>query len=285
MANGFQTQSLGLLIALKKLYPLFILAGTFLLSSCNDRPEVKTICQQDPHLCRGLNEDGWCQNERAEVVYSEYALKSERNEFGIYKALVAWEGYRDCIELAAHVEMRRLKIRQSQRVEGYIRAEQAITDYLAETQNAQHPSLLWYHWSREGNKEAYEKFVALEKSGQLDTPELILNIAAHYAAEDQEKAIGYLLQALTMYPDEDDIDPKIFAQLTTLTYQLKDYKHSYIWALVTKKKEAGVVDMARLQEDGHLTVYEQHRAEEIAEQILTQLGTPEFKPLRSYPFK
>lgn len=248
-------------------------------------PSTKQLCKDDPQLCRGLNQDGWCQNQREIVVYKEFELKQSRTELGLYDALLAWEEYRDCIELAAHVEMKRLKIRQSQRVEGYIRAEQAINDYVKETATSSHPNLLWYHWSREGNKEAYAKFIALEQSGQLNTPELVLNIAAHYAEFDQERAIGYLLKALTMYQDEDDIDPNIFSKLTTLTYQVKDYRHSYVWALITQEKEAGVVDMSKLGDSGRLTIFEKKKAEEIADQILSQLGNGNFKPHRRYKFK
>lgn len=267
----------------KRLYSLPFI-GLLALIGCDSLPTARAICLEDPQLCRGLNEDGWCQAQREKVIYSEYELKQKRTEPKIYNALVAWEGYRDCSELAGHVEMKRLKIRQSQRIGGYIRAEEAIRDLLKETAKSNHPSLLWYHWSREGNQAAYEKFVALEESGQLDTPELVLHIAAHYAGDDQEKAIDYLLKAVAMYDDEDDIDPVIFSRLTTLTYQVGDYKHSYVWALVTKERDAGTVNMKLINESSKLTIFEQKRAQEIADDILSQLGDPGFKPRRHYRF-
>lgn len=271
--------------ALRKLIYPTLLAALAVTAGCKKLPPAEAICEDHPELCRGLNQGSWCKAERSSVVINEYSRKEENTDPNIYQALLAWEEYRDCIELAAHVEMKRLKIRQSQRVEGYIRAEEAIEDYLKSTTRTNHPGLLWYHWSRDGNKKAYRKFVRLEQSGQLNTPELVLNIAAHYAEEEKEIAVSYLLKAISMYEDEADIDLRIYRQLTTLLFQLEDYRHSYIWALITKEKEPEVVDMSRLDEEGKLTIHDKHQAERFAGQILAQLSEPGFKPKRAYPFK
>ncbi|MCM2679473.1 DUF2989 domain-containing protein [Echinimonas agarilytica] len=246
--------------------------------------DAKTICESYPAVCTGLNSDGWCKNERAVVIEKEYAIKDQQKESDLYHALMGWRAYRSCIELAAQVEMKRLKIRQSQRVEGYIRAETRVIELEQATKNANLPELLWYHWSHFSDKNALDKYVSLESRGVLNTPELLLNLAGYYSAKDQEKAINLLLNALSLYEQEEDIDPQIFQQLTTLTYQVEDYRHSYVWALVTQKLEAAKVDFKRLDKASRMTQKDKLKAELIADTIVKNLQEDTYVAQRRYRF-
>ncbi|GGA70369.1 hypothetical protein GCM10011369_10070 [Neiella marina] len=262
-----------------------LLAFPLLIVGCDTQPSIKRICKRNPDICQGLNRDGWCQEQRDVVIKADYQVEStNRSEPALYNALIGWEDYRACIELAAQVEMKRLKIRQSQRVEGYIKAEQMLLDLNEETRNAKMPELLWYHWTRNQDKEAYKTYISYQDTDLLNKPELQLNLAAHYAQRDQEKAIEVLLKALSLYPNTDSMDQSIFTQLATLTYQLEDYRHSYIWTLVTQKLEIAPVNLQQFEEDNVLTIRDKQTAEKIAEQLAQDLAEGNFVAKRSYTF-
>ncbi|MBD1389573.1 DUF2989 domain-containing protein [Neiella sp. HB171785] len=264
---------------------LLTLAFPLLIVGCDSQPSIKRICKRNPEICQGLNRDGWCQEQRDVVIKADYQVEStNRSEPALYDALIAWEDYRACIELAAQVEMKRLKIRQSQRVEGYIKAEQMLLDLTEETRNAKMPELLWYHWTRNQDKEAYNTFISYEGTDLLNKPSLQLYLAAHYAQRDQEKAIAILLKALSLYPNTDAMDQTIFTQLATLTYQIQDYRHSYIWTLVTQKLAIAPVNLQQFEQDNLLTIREKQTAEKIAEQLAKDLAEGNFVAKRSYTF-
>ncbi|MBW8191548.1 DUF2989 domain-containing protein [Neiella marina] len=265
--------------------PSFVISLCTLLIACDTQPSIKRICARNPDICQGLNRDGWCQEQRDVVIKADFAVEnSNRSEPALFDALIAWESYRTCIELAAQVEMKQLKIRQSRRVEGYIKAEEMLLALNEETRNAKMPELLWYHWTRNQDKEAYQRFIAYEDAGLLNTPELQLNLAAHYAQRDQEKTISILLRVLSMYDDNSQIDQSIFTQLATLTYQLKDYRHSYVWTEVTKQLAIAPVNMGLFDDTNLLTIQQKAKAKQIATQIVTDLNEGKFIAKRTYSF-
>lgn len=216
--------------------PLLLLST--LLTGCEQPNELNadTICNKNSAFCQGLNKDAWCADEREAVVISRYlVIKHDALEKQKYDALLNWEVYRDCIEKASAIEFNKLKIRKTKRVVGYLTALQEIDKLSAATQNSDDPYLLWYHWGRNNDRNALEKFLAAQDSPEYQTPELQLNLATVYYNKDRKKTLRLLKKALSLYKPGETVKRDIIDQLSSLYFQSKDYPRSYIWSRVSER--------------------------------------------------
>lgn len=71
------------------------------------------------------------------------------------------------------------------RINNVVNAKNKIKEISENTVNSKHPSLLYFHWTRYLNNDALKTFLALEKTQQLETPNLQFNLATYYAKRDQ----------------------------------------------------------------------------------------------------
>lgn len=71
------------------------------------------------------------------------------------------------------------------RINNVVNAKNKIKEISENTVNSKHPNLLYFHWTRYLNNDALKTFLALEKTQQLETPNLQFNLATYYAKRDQ----------------------------------------------------------------------------------------------------
>lgn len=253
----------------------------FFIVGCEKQPrlDADSICKSTPAFCKGLNNDGWCVNQREAVVLSRYKLKQPYvQEKQKYDALLNWEAYRGCIENAASIEFNKLKIRKTKRVVGYLTAIQEIEQLSAATKDSNNPYLLWYHWGRNNDRAALKKFIANQNAPAYNTPELQLNLATYYYKKDRAKALRLLKNALSLYEQGEPVNRDIIDQLSSFYFQQEDYSRSYIWSRVSELMGNESVNLELLIRAGKLDADKVDELEEKADIVKTLIDDATYNP-------
>ncbi len=213
-----------------KVIPYVVASALFLLG-CDSRPDLASICKESPELCTEFLEDSWCKKERVETIYENYFLNTaQSNQDKLkYNLLIAYEEYAACMDHASKIEHIKLKYKQRNRIDNFVKAKERIKEISVDTRSSNHPELLYYHWTRYLNESALEKFLAMEGSAALDTPESQFNLATYYIKRDPEHTLDLLFRALELVKEGDVINKEIFKSLTTIFTDKKEYKQAYIW--------------------------------------------------------
>lgn len=208
---------------------LFLLALSPLLFSCSDEPSISEMCEADTKMCSDIPADTWCKKERKVILLANHYLNISGDDYDKYKLLRGYEGYRDCMALASQIEHIKLKHKKTQRVENVASIKKRIKNLSLETKNSSNPHLLHYHWSRYLDEDSLGKFLALEGSGLLETPDLQFKLGTYYIKRDLDKTLDLLFHALELYEKDDDINPEIFKSISSIFADKKEYKQAYIW--------------------------------------------------------
>ncbi|MDO6527968.1 DUF2989 domain-containing protein [Motilimonas sp. 1_MG-2023] len=252
-----------------------LLPCLMLLAGCEKQQSIKSICSDTPELCNDLNtDDGWCRNERADVIRSRNEVKDPNiaTDLAQYHLLRDFQTYKKCIEKAALVEPIVYKEKKVGRVNALVTAETEIERLEQATANSSEPHLAYYHWRVRGDQAAKARFMAVEDSPALDEPEIALAMASYYFERDSDKTFKLLYRAISNYKNE--LPPgSIFNSLTTLHLKEKHYEETYIWMHVAKElgnKEVNLRTLERYRtfNDEEKAKLDQHAlllAEKIAE--------------------
>jgi len=204
------------------------------LFGCDDlfKPTIPTICERNPEICAGLNEDGWCRAEKAEIIRHRYDHLNVTTDSHIYKLLKHYEAYEYCIEKAAGIRHIKYREKEADRMQGFLTAIEAQKQLSRQTKNTSDPYLLYYHWSRNNDDRARKKFIAQAKQGNFNSADLWIKTASIYLKQDNEAARKALYKALSYYDDLDDVDTLLFESLVTVNLDDERYASAYVWANV-----------------------------------------------------
>lgn len=218
-----------------------------MLCGCDSMPTIKEICENSPNMCNDLNTDSWCRVERSEIIENRYLSTRKQTDEQKYKLLMAFEDYSTCIEKASKIEHIKLKEKKTTRVKGYLTSVREIRRLSYETRGSNMPELLYYHWSRHGNKNSLRKFLAFEDTEKLETPKMQYALATYYVKIDTDKTINILYHALELYRPGEDIDVEIMKTLSSLFMDEEKHKQAYVWAKVAEDFGAEDIDLTPLQ--------------------------------------
>ncbi|MGR5141481.1 DUF2989 domain-containing protein [Photobacterium sp. DNB23_23_1] len=210
-----------------------LLASTVLLSGCFERHRsTDSLCQAEPQLCADTNlNDGQCRLQRVSLIWQRYDVQKDPTDKNKFKELQYTYDYQKCLEYAARIEPTELKERKTHRTQAMLSAYASIDRLNTELATSNDPEILYFRWSQ-GNKEALRKFLRLEGSSAMETPEMQLALATFYTSKDQEKTIGLLKRALELYARKPKIKPEILQGLATLSHQQGAREQAYLWAKV-----------------------------------------------------
>jgi hypothetical protein len=208
--------------------------ATLLLPGCEDPLTLRQICDEKPNLCSDLGVDGHCNNDRLEVIFNRYYEAKLPSDINRYNLLIEVEKYSNCMALASQIEHIKLKEKKTVRVNGYLASVKEIKRLSDQTQFSDYPPLLFYHWTRNGSSGALDKFLALEGTNKINTPELNYGLATYYIKRDLPKTIELLYKTLDMYKEGEPINSEIYSSLSSIFYKLEKYSSAYLWAKIAR---------------------------------------------------
>ncbi|MED5525974.1 MAG: DUF2989 domain-containing protein [Pseudomonadota bacterium] len=216
---------------------LLCLVPLTLLVACKSEPSLQEICTDYPALCARLNTDGWCRNERSELIRQRYDVSQLTADPGYqgYRLLLDTEAYRDCMAKASGVVHKNLKERQSARGEAYIESLKDLKALQEQYKGSQDPHLLYYRFTRFEDEHALKLFLLLEGTGAFNTLELKTMLAGYYAKSDREKTFRLLIEGLALPRESSTINPEIFQTLATLSMQSFRYQDAYLWTRIAQR--------------------------------------------------
>ena len=249
------------------------------LFACDKGPNLAQVCETHPLVCQEFKEDNWCKRERTQTIFAGANLQDALNDQNKYNLLIAYESYADCVSFASKIEHIKLKEKKTVRINNYIKAKEKIEQLAQETITSEHPQLLYFHWSRYLNEASLERFLKLEGTPELETPDSHLNLATYYAKRDPNKTLALLFHALELYQPGDVINSEIFKSLTTIFTDKKEYKQAYIWLKILRlyaPDDTEITDksLANFQETFQL---DGDFLEKVADVTLDKIKAGEFK--------
>lgn len=219
---------------------LTIFFSLLLLSSCDSNKSVAGLCKENPKICQEFGQDNWCKKERINVALARINLKNINQDPQKYNLLVAYEGYVDCMGLASQIEHIKLKEKTTMRKNNLFKAKANLAELSDQTLDSAHPYLLYYHWSRELNKNSLAQFLKLEGSPALENSLSQFQLATYYAKKDNRKTLRLLFHSLELQQPDEKLVPEVFETLATIFTNKDKPKQAYIWLkiyqLVTTKK-------------------------------------------------
>jgi len=264
----------------KRIGFILLLSSLAFVTGCEQKPNIKSICNDTPALCNDLNtDDGWCRHERADVIQSRVALSSSdlSPDLAKYHLLRDFHTYKKCIEKAALVEPIVYKEKKVGRVNALITAETEIERLEQETINSSEPHLAYYHWRIRGDQAAKARFMAIEDSPALDEPELAIAMASYYFERDADKTFALLYRAISNY--KDTLPPSsIYDSLTTLHLQEKHFEETYVWMLVAQELGNKTINVRTLERYKAFTDAETEKLTKLAKLLTEKIKDGKFIP-------
>lgn len=203
-----------------------------MISGCDSAPSFAQLCEENPEICGEFHEDSWCKRERIAVGAANIEHKIKVGDLQKFNQLIAYENYNKCLTHAAKIEHIKLKEKKTRRIENMMKARHRIEEISEQTISSEHPRLLYYHWTRFLNEQALEKFLALEGTDELETPESQYELATYYIKRDQAKTLQLLFHALELHNAENEVNVEVFKSLSSIFADKKQPKQSYIWLRV-----------------------------------------------------
>lgn len=228
-----------------KIFILTVVSLFILLSGCDSGPNYGQLCEENPEICQEFHEDSWCKKERIEVGMANMEHKQKPEDLQKFKQLVAYESYDICVSHASKIEHIKLKEKKTFRIKNMMLARERLAIIAEETRNSEHPRLLYFHWTRYLDEQALEKFLALEGSAALETPESQYELATYYAKRNQNKTLQLLFHALELYKNDSEINDEIFKTLSSIFADKGQVKQAYIWLKVLELYDPNDPDIGK----------------------------------------
>ncbi|MGL5290917.1 MAG: DUF2989 domain-containing protein [Vibrionaceae bacterium] len=277
------------------LHSLTLLAALLVVTGCSEPPlDAKIVCQQLPELCNKLNmEDTHCAETRDNVVMHRYRTIKEPTDIKQFEELLATKKYEKCIELAAQLDVITLKEKKSLRIEALDHAKESILLLEEQLQNADDANILHFLWANSNDTQALNKFLALDED-TLDTPELLLNLANHYAIKDPQKATKLLLKGLSLYKIQESkqedkakaatvieysaVLREILKTLVTINQQEKFFDLAYLWAQVGLHFQVAIIAQPKLDLMYPMADEKRQQIAAVAQSIIESIENNSFDP-------
>lgn len=222
-----------------KLLTLFF--SLFLLVACDGKKSVAELCKDNPEICQEFGQDSWCKRERIDVALARIDLKTINRDPQKYNLLVAYEEYVACMGLASQIQHIKLKEKTTMRKNNLFKAKAKLAELSDQTLDSTHPHLLYYHWSRDLNKNSLAQFLKLEGSPELENSLSQFQLATYYAKKDKRKTLRLLFHSLELRQPDEKLIPEVFETLATIFTNKDKPKQAYIWLkiyqLVTPKND------------------------------------------------
>lgn len=263
-----------------KISVLIVSVITFVLTACDTGPNYAQLCNDNPEICEEFHDDSWCKKERIEVGLANIDFKATPKDLQMFRQLIAYENYEKCVSHAAKIEHIKLKEKKSRRIENMMKARKKLEEIAELTKDSEHPRLLYYHWTRFLNEESLAKFLALEGTGALETPESQFELATYYTKIDQNKTLQLLFHSLELYQGTGEINHEIFKALSSIFADKKEVKQAYIWLKILQLYDPEDPDIGENTLDNYANSYKLNRKflDKVAETTLTKIQSATFEP-------
>jgi len=252
----------------------------FLLFGCDSAPTLSQLCKENPDICNEFHEDSWCKNERVAVGKANIADKNDPKDIHKFNQLIAYEHYEKCVAHASKIEHKKLKEKKTRRIENLMKARARLDELAQQTVDLPHPRLLYYHWTRFQNEDSLEKFIALEGTDTLETPESQFDLATYYTKVDQNKTLQLLFHAIELYPVGSKINSEIFKSLSSIFAIKGKVKQAYIWLRVLQlyDPEDPDINPKTLKSYVEIQQLDSKFLDKVAESTLAKIQAGQFVP-------
>lgn len=258
---------------------LTLIFSLLLLSSCDSSKSLTELCKENSQICQEFGQDSWCKRERINVALARIDLKTINKDAFKYNLLIAYEDYVDCMGLASQIQHIKLKEKTTMRKNNLFKAKAKLAELSDETLDSSHPHLLYFHWSRELNKDSLAQFLKLEGSAALENSLSQFQLATHYAKKDKNKTLRLLFRALELHQPNEKLIPEVFETLATIFTNKDKPKQAYIWLkiyqLVTTKHEEQVKQQLKQYQSAYSL--DGDFLDKVASNTLTNIESGKFK--------
>lgn len=186
--------------------------------------------------------------------------------------------YRKCLELASQIqpiEQADLKARRFNALMFTINEQQRVTQSLGATTT---PETLYFLWSETGDHAASRRFLAMEGSPQLDTPELQYALATYYISRDKTKTYQLLNRSLELSQGVSSVTNDVIQALASVTQSLDQPEQSYLWAMVATEFDIPIASENELRLMFNLTDSNYERLQEQAEIVTKAIKNGDYSP-------
>ena len=237
-----------LMNTLRNFSTFILVLVTLTLSGCEyfTAKTVAQMCTEQPQICGDLNPDSWCRAEKAEIIKFRFEHQDGEPEEDKYNLMMYFEDYQVCIAKAAQIRHIKLREKETGRMKGLLTAQNELKRLSNETRYSENPYLAYYQWSRHGHEDSLKAFLYAAERGELHSAALNVAHASYLVKRDTAKAINALYTALSLYNEDEDIDPEVFNSLFTLHNERENLSEAVVWGLVGSEFDNSTMDKKEL---------------------------------------
>lgn len=261
---------------LKIVFPIFL---GFTLSGCLEgRMNTKQLCKKNPELrCEQLNmNDGQCRVHRTNLIWHRKKVLEEPTDANMVQEFEFVKAYHTCLNLAAQIEPTKVGDKKEVRFNALMHTIDEEKRIIAELETHDTPEALYFLWTQ-GNHVALRRFLYLEGTEKLNTPELQYSLATYYITRDKEKTDKLLNNALTL-SSSDDLNIDIFESLASVNHNLKRKEKAYVWVLVGKEFGVPVASERNLMVLYQFSDEKREYLKQVAKKIVSAVEDGNYQP-------
>ncbi|WP_112478330.1 DUF2989 domain-containing protein [Vibrio variabilis] len=262
-------------------HSLLVLLSASLLTGCFEtRKNTDQLCEQEPALnCAVMNtSDGQCRIPRTNLIWHRYDMLSAPTEANAVQDYYLLKEYRKCLELASQIqpiEQADLKARRFNALMFTINEQDRVTQSLSATTS---PDTLYFLWSETGDHAARRRFLAMEGSPQLDTPQLQYALATYYISRDKTKTYQLLNRSLMLSEGVSSVNNDVIQALASVTQSLEQPEQSYLWAMVATKFDIPIASENELRLMFNLSESTYKRLQKQADIVTKAIKSGDYTP-------
>jgi hypothetical protein len=156
-----------------------------------------------------------------------------------------------------------------------ISEQERVTQSLSATNSA---NTLYFLWSETGDNSARRRFLAMEGSPQLDTPELQYALATYYITRDKTKAYQLLNRSLMLSEEISSVNNDVIQALASVTQSLGKPEQSYLWAMVASQFDIPIASESELRLMFNLSDSTYKRLQKQAEIVTRAIKNGDYSP-------
>ncbi|MBB1454548.1 DUF2989 domain-containing protein [Pseudoalteromonas sp. SG43-5] len=260
-----------------------VLLGLLTLAGCEEPLTLAQVCKETPGFCSDLNKDSHCKDERSDVIIKRHIEYKDPTDENKYQLLKDFESYNQCITLAAKIEHIKLKAKKTSRIDGQLTSIKEMTRLYQDTQNTNHPGLLYYQWSRNNNQSALTKLLAIENDKSVtQSAEMQFFLASYYIKFDDEKTIDLLYKTLELNKKDNIPNLEVYTSLISLFYKHDKFKHAYIFSKVAQMSGIENIDVFEIKQKLVANGKSLDSLDVLAEQTFQQIMAGDFVSPREF---
>ncbi|WP_298440198.1 DUF2989 domain-containing protein [uncultured Ferrimonas sp.] len=245
------------------------------LSGCNPNLNVAQICEAQPQMCTDVAQESWCRRTRSEFIHSRYINHRDGGADNMYQLLTHAEDYNRCMSNVVHMVDKPGTQGDTNRGHWYTLSIQSLETLKQQSRDSSDPLLALYHWTRDKNPQAQQRFLQAEQAGLVTSRKAMQLAAIYFAKQQPNKSHHYVKRLLTGVELSSRYDQELFELAANSYKQQGQQAQALVFALLSNSQQISAEALAKHY---RVAIDQLQQIEQESDKVKRLLNDGEFDP-------